>query len=74
MRTFPLEAHSFAEALVDLQDARHQADYSLEDQYSKQEVLMIIDVAENAIDRFEQADARHRRAFAVHVLFKRRQP
>ena len=74
MRTFPLEVHSFAKALVDLQDARHQADYSLEGQCSKQEVFVTIDVAENAIDRFEQADARHRRAFAVHVLFKRRQP
>ena len=74
MRTFPLEVHSFAEALVDLQDARHQADYSLEGQYSKQKVLVTIDVAESAIDRFEQAEARHRRAFAVHVLFKRRQP
>ena len=74
MRTFPLEVHSFAKALVDLQDARHQADYSLEGQCSKQEVFVTIDVAENAIDRFEQADARHRRAFAVYVLFKRRQP
>ncbi len=74
IRTFPMEIYSFAEALVDLQDARHQADYSLEGRYSRQEVLVIIDVAEHAIDRFEQADARHRRAFAVHVLFKRRRP
>ena len=30
--------------------------------------------AEDAIAEFERDDARHRRSFAVHVLFKRRQP
>ena len=34
----------------------------------------VVSTAYYAIDRFEQADVRHRRSFAVHVLFKRRQP
>ena len=72
MRTFPMEIRSFAKAFVDLQDARHQADYAPESRYLKPDVLAIIDTVEEAIDRFEQADVRHQRSFAVHVLFKRR--
>ena len=34
----------------------------------------MIDTVEDAIDRFEHAAVRHRGSFAVHVLFKRRQP
>ena len=74
LRAFPTEIHSFAETFVDLQGARHEADYALEGQYLKPDVLAIIDTAEDAINDFEQADVRHRRGFAVHVLFKRRQP
>ena len=61
-----------AEAFVELQKARQQADYAHEGQYSKLRVLAMIDAAEDAIVQFEQAEARHRRSFAVHVLFKRR--
>ena len=74
MRAFPMEIRAFAKAFVDLQDARHQADYALVGQYSKPDVLATIDAAEDAIGQFEQVDDRHRRGFAVHVLFKRRQP
>ena len=74
MQAFPMEIRSFAKAFVELQGARHEADYALEGQYLKPDVLAIITRAEEAIDRFEQADVRHRRSFAIHVLFKRRQP
>ena len=74
MRTFPKEIRRFAEAFVELQKARQQADYALEHELSKPDVLATIDTAEDAIVEFEQADARHRRSFAVHMLFKRRQP
>ena len=74
MRTFPMGVRAFAEVLVELQKARHQADYAHEGQYSKLRVLAMIDAAEDTIDQFEQADAGRRRSFAVHVLFKRRQP
>ena len=74
MQAFPMEIRSFAKAFVELQGARHEADYALEGQYLKPDVLAIITRAEETIGRFEQADVRHRRSFAVHVLFKRRQP
>ena len=74
LRAFPMEVNSFAEMFADLQGARHEADYALEGEYSKPDVLTIINRAENAINEFEQASVRHRRGFAVHVLFKRRRP
>ena len=74
MRTFPMEVQRFAKAFIELQKARQKADYAFEGAYFQREVLVVIDTAEDAIDRFEQADVRHRRSFAVHVLFKRRQP
>ena len=74
LRAFPMEIRRFAEMFVDLQEARHEADYALEGEYSKPDVLAIIHRAWNAINEFEQAGVQHRRGFAVHVLFKRRQP
>ena len=74
MRAFPTEIRDFAEVFVDLQKARQQADYALDGEYSKLDVRAMINAVEDAIERFEQANARHRRGFVVHVLFKRRQP
>ena len=74
LRTFPKEIHAFAETFVDLQDARQQADYAHEGEYSEPDVLATINTVEDVIVEFEKADVRHRRSFAVHVLFKRRQP
>ena len=74
MQMFPGEVRAFGDTFIDLQKARQQADYAHEGQYLKPEVLAIINAAEDAINQFEQADVRHRRGFAVHVLFKRRQP
>ena len=73
-RTFPKEIRVFANAFDSLQEARHRADYALDSWFSKRDVLAIIHTAEDAIGKFEQAAGRHRRSFAVHVLFKRRQP
>ena len=73
MRAFPMEIRGFADTFIGLQKVRQQADYALEGEYSKRDVLAMIDMAVGAIDQFEQADVRHRRSFAVHALFKRRQ-
>ena len=73
MRAFPMEIRGFADTFVELQKARQQADYALEGEYSKRDVLAMIDTAVGAIDQFEQADVQHRRSFVVHVLFERRQ-
>ena len=74
MAGFPPEIRDFANTFAILQDARHQADYALEGRYDKLDVLAAIDRAENVIARFERAEARHRRGFAAHVLFRRRSP
>ena len=70
---FPSGIQSFAETFSDLQRARHQADYALDGRYDKLDVLADIEAAEAAIGWLEAADIRHRRRFAAHVLFKRRQ-
>ena len=72
MRAFPRAIQDFADTFVALQKARHQADYALDGRYYKLNVLSEIDSAEMAIGRLEDADIRHRRRFAAHVLFKRR--
>ena len=72
MRGFPPEIQGFADRFVALQEARHRADYALDGRYYKLEAIELIDLAEMAIALLEEADARHRRSFAAHVLFKRR--
>ena len=72
MAAFPQEVRHFAKTFLILQRARQQADYALDGQYSKLDVLAAIDRAERSIARFEQTDVQHRRAFVAHVLFKRR--
>ena len=74
MREFPTEVRTFADTFVDLQKARQQADYAHEGEYSKPDALETINTVDGVINEFEQADIRHQRSFAVHVLFKRRQP
>ena len=73
LQTYPTEIRNFAETFVELQGARHEADYALEGEYFKSDVLALVDTAEDAVNEFGQADVRRQRGFAVHVLFKRRQ-
>ena len=72
VRGFPPEIQGFADRFVVLQEARHRADYALDGRYYKPDVIELIDLAETAIALLKEADARHRRSFAAHVLFKRR--
>ena len=75
MREFPAEIRNFADAFVELQMARQEADYALDTAaYRTSDVLGYIASAERAISRFEQADMAARRAFAAHVLFRQRSP
>ena len=73
LRDFPPEVQNFAKTFVALQRTRHRADYALDVQYAKSGVLSEINEAEMAIAQLEAADIRHRRRFAAHVVFKRRQ-
>ena len=72
MAAFPLEVRDFAAMFAALQKLRQKADYALDGKYVKEDVRAKIDTVEDTIAGFEQADARHRRAFVAHVLFKRR--
>ena len=70
MQGFPAEVRDFAGTLIILQKARERADYALEGDYYKLDVLADIDEAETAIAKLDRVNAQHRRGFVAHVLFK----
>ncbi len=90
MPEFPAEIRDFADAFVELQMARQQADYALDTAaYRTSDVLGYVVSAEpsageregpaprmkeQAISPFERAAVEARRAFAAHVLFRQRSP
>lgn len=69
---FPSEIRYFAQIFVGMQQHRHRADYDPDVSLVKADVVQLIDYAEDAIRRFQQAPARDRRAFAVYVLLPAR--
>ena len=74
VRTFPPEICEFAESFTDLQQKRHLADYDPKGSWIRSDVEEDIDEAEGVIDDFEAAPLRDRRAFAVFVLLRNRNP
>ena len=72
IRTFPPEIQDFAEAFTDMRKKRHLADYEPEGRWTKSNVEEDLDAATDAIDGFEAAPLRDRRAFAVFVLLRNR--
>lgn len=69
---FPASIQEFANAFVTMQEKRHNADYDPQSKFLKSEVLVDIELAERAIEGFDMAPLRDRRAFAAFVLFKDR--
>lgn len=69
---FPDDVRDFANAFATLQERRHSADYDPFFRVSKSEVEADIELAADVIVRFQNARALDRRAFAAHVLFKKR--
>ena len=61
-----------ADAFVELQELRHAADYDPDMRFGRDETLALVRKAEEAIASLEQASKKDRRAFAVHLLLKRR--
>lgn len=59
MRAFPMEIRGFADTFIDWQKVRRQADYALEDEYSKRDVLARIDTVEGATARFGESRLPH---------------
>jgi hypothetical protein len=72
MRRFPQQIQDFAYAFVDLQERRHDADYDPSVKLTKSEVASSLELAEAAINGLKGVPLRDRRAFAAHVLFKKR--
>lgn len=62
----------FARLFADLQDERHEADYDPIWGCFKSDIEDRIRDAQAAIRDFEAVGVKARRAFAAHVLFKRR--
>jgi len=69
---FPNEIEDFANNFVIMQEKRHAADYDPFIRLTKSEVVADIRAAKQSIDRFRIAPIKDRRAFAAHVLFKKR--
>ena len=71
MSAFPQEIRYFGRRFVLLQRQRQRADYAPDATFSRARVIQFITEAEDAIDALEGAPATDRRAFAIHVLFRR---
>ena len=63
---------NFGEKFVKMQSQRHLADYAPEASFEREEVLQMIDEAEQAISEFDALPSLDRRAFAVYLLFRTR--
>jgi hypothetical protein len=70
---FPAGILSCAAAFVELQEARHSADYDPDYRLSRAEAMIWVARADQAIRALRSAPRRDRRAFAVQLLLKRRQ-
>lgn len=69
---FPANLVDCANEFVELQDARHRADYDPEARYSRAEALDWVARAEVAIAKLKASSNKDRKAFAVHILMRRR--
>ena len=72
MKIFPIEIREFAETFVELQINRHNADYSYDARYAKEDAMSAIYRAARAIDQLKGTNIADRRRFVVHLLFKQR--
>lgn len=55
---------------VAMQQKRHDADYNPEERFYKSAVLADIAAAKVVIEGFENAQPKHKRAFAAHIIAK----
>jgi hypothetical protein len=73
MQNFPSEIIDIATNFVEMQDLRHIADYDpLASIPTRDEVIQVINDAEDVIRKFPNATLVERRAFTVHVLMSNR--
>ena len=69
---FPAGLEEVALEFVNLQRARHRADYDPTEPFIKSDVLQTIRVAERAMAKFTNAERRDRTAFVVFMLLGKR--
>jgi hypothetical protein len=69
---FPPNIVACAAAFVKLQEERHDADYNPGHRVLRADAVAAIDRAEKAIEELRAAERRDRKAFAVHLLHKKR--
>ena len=69
---FPATIVSCADAFVKLQEDRHSADYDSDHRVTRADALDAIALAEQAIKDLKATPGKDRRAFAVHLVFKKR--
>ncbi|GEO82734.1 hypothetical protein [Pararhodospirillum oryzae] len=66
--SFPQGIKNFADAFVQLQNARHEADYNPMIRLNKMDTLSYIALAEDGINTLNDQNQNDKRAFAVWVL------
>jgi hypothetical protein len=69
---FPPNIKSCADAFVELKQARESADYDPRHRLTRAETLEAVEKAREAISALRQSAVIDRRAFAVHVLMRKR--
>lgn len=69
---FPPEIRACANELVELQEARHKADYDPAARFTRADALDWVNRAEAAIVSLRAGSRRDRKAFAVQLLLRRR--
>ncbi|WP_170571109.1 hypothetical protein [Ruegeria atlantica] len=67
-KSFPQELQDFADAFVQLQNARHRADYDPTFRLQKKDVQIYLNLAEQSIITLNQASILDKRAFTTWVL------
>ena len=72
MNAFPAEIQEFGQRFILMQRQRQLADYSPRETYSRAWVMQLVDETETVIAAFENVSNADRRAFALHVLLRRR--
>jgi len=72
LRKFPDPIQDYGDQFKALQAKRHLADYDPYVQVARSEIQQDIETMKTAIDAFDAADEKDRRAFCAFVLLKRR--
>ena len=68
MARFPEEIRNFGDHFIDMQIARHSAEYDPHPMFRQSVVEDMVTASAQRIEQFELVDVRHRRAFSAFAL------